>query len=199
LSRVLAPRRRYDEVVDALCEQARIQVLGDPFDPATTMGPLVSQRQRDRVEGYIADGRAAGARTVVGGGRPAHLSRGWYVEPTVFADVANDMTIAQDEIFGPVVVVIPYGTLDEAVAIANDSRYGLGGAVFTADAAAGLAVARRVRTGTFAINAYGHTASVPFGGVKGSGVGREHGPEGLSEYLEYKSVTIPESLVHQFE
>jgi betaine-aldehyde dehydrogenase len=199
LSRVLAPRRRYDEVVEVLAAQARAQNVGDPFDSATTMGPLVSSRQRERVEGYVAEGLSAGAQLVVGGRRPADLDRGFFIEPTVFAQVDNSMRIAREEIFGPVVSVIPYSTLEEAIVVANDSPYGLGGAVFTSDPVQGLEVAKRVRTGTFAINAYGHTASVPFGGVKASGIGREHGPEGVEEFLEYKAITIPDSVAELYE
>lgn len=199
LSRVLAPRERYGEVVDMMRARAQSHVPGDPFDARTTMGPLISAKHRERVEGYIAFGRMEGARLVSGGGRPKDLARGWFLEPTVFADVDNGMRIAQEEIFGPVLSIIPYDTEEEAVQLANESIYGLGGAVFTADERHGLEIARRVRTGTFAINAFGHTLSVPFGGVKASGIGREHGPEAVEECLIYKSITIPESLAGEYE
>jgi acyl-CoA reductase-like NAD-dependent aldehyde dehydrogenase len=163
------------------------------------MGPLISEKQRNRVESYIDIGTKEGARLACGGSRPTHLNRGWYIEPTVFADVDNEMRIAQEEIFGPVVCVIPYENMDEAVRLANASSYGLGGAVFTSDEQAGLAVARRIRTGTVAINTYGHTVSSPFGGMKLSGLGREHGREGIEEYLEYKAINIPSALAEAFE
>ncbi|HMU81383.1 MAG TPA: aldehyde dehydrogenase family protein, partial [Microthrixaceae bacterium] len=144
-----------------------------------------------RVEGYIRAGIDEGARLTTGGGRPAGLDTGWYVEPTVFADVDNKMRIAQEEIFGPVVVVIPYTDTEDALAIANDNNYGLSGSVWTADVAAGLDVARGVRTGTYTVNGFGMDWGSPFGGFKDSGVGRELGPEGLEEYLEFKSINLP--------
>ncbi|MFC3998611.1 aldehyde dehydrogenase [Nocardiopsis sediminis] len=187
-ARVLAPRSRYGEVVEAVTERTGALVVGDPADPATEVGPLVSAAQRERVEGYIAIGRAEGARVTVGGGRPAGRDRGFYVEPTVFADAHNSMRIAQEEIFGPVVVVVPYDDEDDAVRLANESDYGLAGSVWTADPERGLALARRVRTGSFGVNFYNIDVNTPFGGYRASGVGRELGPEGLSPYLEYKSI-----------
>jgi acyl-CoA reductase-like NAD-dependent aldehyde dehydrogenase len=145
------------------------------------------------VEGYIAKGRQEGARVATGGGRPAELDRGYFVEPTVFADVTNSFTIAQEEIFGPVLSVIPYGDIDEAIAIANDSSYGLGGTVWTSDPQRGVDVARRVQTGTIGINAYANDPTAPFGGVKGSGLGRELGPEGFAAFLQLKSVYLDAS------
>jgi aldehyde dehydrogenase (NAD+) len=191
-TRILAPRGRYDEVVDAVAEAVKGHTVGDPADPTVAVGPLVAERQRDRVLGYIEKGRAEGATLVVGGGRPAHLDKGWFVEPTLFTDVDNRMTIAQEEIFGPVLAVLPYDDPDQAVAIANDSDYGLSGSVWTQDVEAGIDVARQVRTGTYGINAFG-TLDLrnPFGGFKASGVGRELGPEGLSAYLETKSIVLP--------
>lgn len=165
--------------------------VGDPNDPSVQLGPLISERQRDRVEGYIAKGKAEGARLVLGGGRPEGLDRGWFVEPTIFADVDNKSTIAQEEIFGPVLSVIPYETEDEAVAIANDSVYGLAGSVWTTDIEHGAEIAARVRTGTYAINWYAFDPSSPFGGYKASGLGRENGPEGLDSFCEQKSLLMP--------
>ncbi|MEV4240322.1 MULTISPECIES: aldehyde dehydrogenase [unclassified Nocardia] len=190
-TRILAPRSRYDEILDALVEHVQTLKTGDPTDPATTFGPLISERQRDRVEGYIAMGKEEGARLVLGGGRPADVDRGWFVEPTIFADVDNKSTIAQEEIFGPVLSVIPYETEDEAVAIANDSVYGLAGSVWTADIEHGAEIAARVRTGTYAINWYAFDPSSPFGGYKNSGLGRENGPEGLDAFCEQKSLLMP--------
>jgi betaine-aldehyde dehydrogenase len=191
-TRILAPRSRYDEVVEALAAAVQGQTVGDPADPSVTIGPLVAERQRERVLSYIDKGKAEGAKLVVGGGRPADLDKGWFVEPTMFVDVDNKMTIAQEEIFGPVISVLSYDDPDEAVAIANDSDYGLSGSVWTQDVEAGIDVARKVRTGTYGINQFG-TLDLrnPFGGFKASGVGRELGPEGLSAYLETKSIVLP--------
>ena len=191
-TRILASRARYDEVVDAVADAVRATTVGDPADPSVAVGPLVAERQRDRVLGYIDKGRAEGAKLAVGGGRPAGLDRGWFVEPTLFVDVDNGMTIAQEEIFGPVLAVLPYDDPDDAVRIANDSDYGLSGSVWTGDVEAGIDVARKVRTGTYGINQFG-TLDMrnPFGGFKSSGVGRELGPEGLSAYLETKTIVLP--------
>jgi aldehyde dehydrogenase (NAD+) len=191
-TRILAPHARYDEVVDAVAAMADGLTLGDPHDPDTDIGPLVTERQQARVEKYIALGQEEGARVVVGGnGMPPGLDRGWYVQPTVFADVDNDMRIAREEIFGPVLTVIPYDGEDDAVRIANDSPYGLAGSVFTTDVDRGLDVARRVRTGTFGVNQYTFDFAAPFGGYKQSGIGREYGPEGFDGYLEHKSIVPP--------
>jgi len=190
-TRILAPRGRYAEVVDALAAALRSVTVGDPADPKTVVGPLVAARQRDRVLDYIDAGKKEGARVVVGGGRPAGLPKGWYVEPTLFADVDNRMKIAQEEIFGPVLAVIPYDGVDDAVRIANDSEYGLSGTVWTKDIDAGVDVARRVRTGTYTVNGFMMDFGSPFGGFKCSGVGRELGPEGLRAYLEPKSISLP--------
>jgi aldehyde dehydrogenase (NAD+) len=191
-TRVLVPRSRYDETVDAITETVAAMQVGDPTDFSTAVGPLVAERQRERVESYIAIGRDEGARLTTGGGRPQGLDRGWFVEPTVFVDVDNKMRIAQEEIFGPVVAVIPYGDTDDAVAIANDSDYGLSGSVWTADTDAGLDVARRVRTGTYSVSGFGMAWNGPFGGYKDSGLGRELGPEGLEEFLESKTINLPD-------
>ena len=164
-------------------------VVGDPDDPATEIGPLVAERQQERVDKYIALGQEEGARVVVGGnGRPDGIDKGWYVQPTVFADVDNKMRIAQEEIFGPVLAVIPYDDVDDAVRIANDSEFGLAGSVWTADEEQGMDVARRVRTGTYGVNQYTMDFVAPFGGFKASGIGREFGREGLEHYLELKSI-----------
>ena len=191
-SRVLVSRKRYAEVVDALGVAMGALAVGDPLDDTTQIGPLAAERQRTRVEVYLEAGRSAGARVVVGGGRPRNLERGWYVEPTVFADVDNSMKIAQEEIFGPVLSVIPYDNEDQAVAIANDSDYGLCGSVWTADPSHGEQVAARVRTGVVAINsAMILDFNSPFGGFKKSGIGRELGPEGIAPYTELQSIILP--------
>jgi betaine-aldehyde dehydrogenase len=192
-TRILASRKNYDTVVEALAEAVRGMTVGDPDDPTTEIGPLVAERQQERVDKYIALGQEEGARVVVGGnGRPAGIDKGWYVQPTVFADVDNSMRIAQEEIFGPVLAVIPFDDVDDAVRIANDSEFGLAGSVWTGDAAAGLDVARRVRTGTYGVNQYTMDFVAPFGGFKASGIGREFGREGLEHYLELKTI-IPSS------
>jgi aldehyde dehydrogenase (NAD+) len=188
-TRILASKKRYAEVVDAIGSMVGSLTVGDPSDPANYLGPLVAKRQQERVEKYIALGQEEGARVVVGGnGRPDGLEKGWYVQPTVFADVSNDMRIAQEEIFGPVLAVIPYNDEDDAVRIANESEYGLAGSVWTTDAEKGLDVMRRVRTGTTAVNRYLMDFFAPFGGYKASGLGREFGKEGLEEYIEYKTM-----------
>ncbi len=187
-TRILAPRSRYGEVVDAVTETVRALRIGDPLDKATAIGPLVSAAQRDRVLGHIEAGRADGYQITTGGGVPADLPQGWFVEPTVFAGVDNSAPIAQDEIFGPVLTITVYVYTDDAVRIANDSEYGLGGTVWTADEERGLELARRIRTGTVGVNHYALDLTAPFGGVKASGLGRELGPEGLAPYLAPKSV-----------
>jgi aldehyde dehydrogenase (NAD+) len=188
-TRILTPHSLYNETVEALAEMCAGLVVGDPNDSATYIGPLVSERQQERVINHIESGIAQGAKAVVGGpGRPAHLDQGWYVRPTLFADVDNSMSIAREEIFGPVICVIPYRDDDEAVAIANDSSFGLAGSVWTADKARGRLIANRLRTGMVGINGFGPDLWSPFGGYKQSGIGREYGPVGLDGYLEYKSI-----------
>ncbi len=194
-TRVLVPRSRYAEAVDAAAAAAAAVRVGDPHDPATLVGPLVAQRQRTRVEHYIALARDAGVRVVTGGGRPAGLPRGWYVEPTILAGVDNAMRVAREEIFGPVLCLIPHDGDDDAVRIANDSPYGLSGGVWSADAERGLAIAKRLRTGSIAINGtYPPFPRVPFGGFKESGLGRELGPDGLHSFLEPRSIGLPAAL-----
>ncbi len=187
-TRVLAPRSRYEEMLAVFAGMAESLQVGDSLDPETQIGPLASARQRDRVEGYIEKGRSEGARLVAGGGRPQAMERGWFVQPTVFADVENTQTIAREEIFGPVLSVIPYDGVDDAIAIANDSEYGLGGSVWTSDPEHGAEVAKRVQTGSIGVNHYALDPAAPFGGVKASGLGRELGPEGISAYVQLQSV-----------
>lgn len=186
-TRILVSRRRHDEVVDALATMMSSLRVGDPSDDATDIGPLVAQRQQQRVQDYIRSGQKEGARLVIGG-EDSPAERGWYVLPTLFTDATNDMRIAREEIFGPVLTVLTYEDEDEAVRIANDSDYGLAGSVWTADTAHGLEIAAKVRTGTYGINMYMLDISTPFGGFKQSGLGREFGPEGLDEYVELQSV-----------
>ena len=190
-TRILAPRSRYDEIVDKIASAVSAMPVGLPDDPATAIGPLISEKQRDRVEGYIQKGIAEGARIVTGGGRPQGLEGGWFVQPTVFADVDNSMTIAQEEIFGPVLAVIPYDTEDDAIRIANDSVYGLAGSVWTTDNDKAIEIAKQIRTGTYAVNMYGNDPGAPFGGYKNSGIGRENGPEGVEHFTQQKSVLMP--------
>ena len=189
-TRILAPASRYQEVVDAIAGMVSSLKVGNSLDRATQIGPLASAEHRARVEGYIAKGKSE-ARLVVGGGRPKNVDGGWFVEPTVFADVSNNATIAREEIFGPVLSIIKYGDESEAVKIANDSEYGLGGTVWSSDSKRAQDVARRVQTGTIGVNGYMMDIAAPFGGVKASGLGRELGPESLTSYQQYKSVYLP--------
>jgi betaine-aldehyde dehydrogenase len=190
-TRILAPRSRYDEIVEKVAAFVSAMPVGLPDDPNAAIGPLISEKQRERVEGYIKKGVEEGARLVTGGGRPEGLDGGYFVQPTVFADVDNSMTIAQEEIFGPVLAVIPYDTEEDAVRIANDSVYGLAGSVWTTDNKKAVEIASRIRTGTYAVNMYAFDPGAPFGGYKNSGIGRENGPEGISAYVEHKSVLLP--------
>lgn len=195
-SRILVPRSRRDEIVGALAAAFEAVRVGDAFDPATDMGPLVTSRQLARVCGYIDKGRIEGARIVTGGGRPSNLPRGWFVQPTLFDNVTNDMTIAREEIFGPVGTVIAYETEEEAIAIANDSDYGLSGGVFTKDADKAYAVGRLIRTGNFGHNGRVIDFTIPYGGFKLSGLGREGGIEGLHGFTEVKAIFLSEAPSH---
>jgi len=191
LSRTLVPRHLRDELVDAIVAELQAMRVGDPFSAETDLGPLVSQAQRERVERYIEIGRQEGAVVATGGRRPADLEKGWFYQPTLLVDVDNNMRVAREEIFGPVGSVIGYDTVEEAIALANDNEYGLHGAVYTADRDRAMEVATAVRSGTFAINGFGFTVAAPFGGYKQSGVGREHGDEGLLFTLETKAIKLP--------
>jgi aldehyde dehydrogenase (NAD+) len=191
-TRLLLPRSRYAEGVAIVRKAFEGWRYGDPTDPANLQGPQVSRRQQERVLAYIEKGKAEGARLVTGGGRPAHLPKGWYVEPTLFADVDPDATIAQEEIFGPVVSVIPYDDDDDAVRIANHSIYGLSGTVNSGSEERALSVARRIRAGTLSVNGgMWFDVDTPFGGYRQSGLGRENGVAGFEEYLETKVIALP--------
>ncbi len=187
-TRMVVPRSRYQEALELAAQAIGSLKLGDPVDPATRLGPLISDTQRKRVEGYIAKGKQEGARIVMGGGRPAAFSKGYYVEPTIFADVQSKMTIAQEEIFGPVLSVLPYDTEEQAIQIANDTIYGLAGGVWSGDAERAMRVARRMRTGQVDVNGGKYNPLAPFGGYKQSGIGRELGMFGLEEYFQIKSI-----------
>jgi aldehyde dehydrogenase (NAD+) len=191
-TRMLVPRKFYRECAERLVGVLKMAPYGDPQRADVMMGPLISARQRDRVLGYIDKGVAEGAKLALGGGRPRQFARGYYVEPTLFVDVHNEMTIAQEEIFGPVLVLIPFEDDDDAVRIANDSRYGLAGAVTSGSLERAQRVARRMRTGMVAVNGGApHGADMPFGGYKWSGIGRQNGRAGFEQYLETKSVAWP--------
>ena len=190
-TRLLLPRSRYDEGVDIVRQAFESFPYGDPNDISNMAGPLINAKQRERVLGYIEKGEEEGARVVAGGGRPEQFDKGWFVQPTLFADVTNDMTIAREEIFGPVLIVIPFDGDDDAVRLANDNQYGLGGYVTSGNEERALAVGRRLRAGTVSINGgvtYG--ADAPFGGYKASGVGRQNGIEGFQQYTEIKTYGV---------
>ncbi|MBM7366025.1 aldehyde dehydrogenase [Gordonia hydrophobica] len=189
-TRVLVPRAMHDEVVDAMVAVASTFTPGLPDDPETKVGPIINSRQHEKVTGYIAKGKEEGATAVLEVPAP-EVGTGNFVGPTIFTGVTNDMTIAREEIFGPVISVIAYDDLDEAIAIANDSDYGLAGSVWTADIAKGVEIAKQIRTGTMGINWYAIDPSSPFGGYKKSGIGRENGREGLEGYLEHKAILMP--------
>lgn len=187
-TRLLVPAHRHDEIAALAADVVAGAPIGDPTDPQVVFGPLVSARQRDRVAGYLESGHAQGAKAVTGGDVATRFPRGFYVEPTVFSQVSPDMTIAREEIFGPVLSVIPYRDLDDAVKIANDSDFGLAATVFSEDEDLATTVAQRLATGNVGINHYGSNAAAPFGGHKDSGLGTEFGAEGLSAYLQYTSI-----------
>jgi acyl-CoA reductase-like NAD-dependent aldehyde dehydrogenase len=186
-TRILLPKVRYKDFADAIASLAKSMVIGNPLDPATQIGPLASAAHRDRVEGYIAKGKGE-AKLLSGGGRPASQASGWFVQPTIFGDVSNEACIAREEIFGPVLALIPYGDEDEAIRIANDSEYGLGGSVWSSNSERATEVARRVASGTVGVNGYLPDLNAPFGGIKSSGLGREMGPEALAAYQQAKSI-----------
>ena len=190
LTRIIVPRSRHDAMVESLCEVARSMVVGDPFDAATTTGPLASARQRETVERYVTRGIEQGAKLAIGGKRPAHQTRGFFFEPTVFGNVDNRSTIAQEEIFGPVLCVIPAEDCAHAVELANDTIFGLNASVFTNDARRALEVARSIRSGSVGHNASRTDFSIGFGGMKQSGIGREGGAEGLAAFLESKTIVM---------
>jgi acyl-CoA reductase-like NAD-dependent aldehyde dehydrogenase len=190
LTRAIVPRRRHNEVADAIATAMKQIRVGHSDDSEAQMGPLAMQRQLARVESYVEKGQKEGASLVTGGGRPAQLNRGYFFEPTLFADVRNDMTIAREEIFGPVLSLIPCDDVDDAIRIANDSNYGLNGSVLTHDADAAWRVSRRIRTGNVGQNGMRSDFSLPFGGYKQSGIGREGGAQGLMHYLETKTIML---------
>jgi len=190
LTRLIVSRQRHDAFVEALAGRFGKVKVGDPFDAASEMGPLVSARQRDRVEFYLGKGKEEGARLAAGGGRPAHLERGYFIEPTVFANVGNDSTIGREEIFGPVLSVIPADSEEQAIEIANDTEYGLNATVFTNDPERAYAVGRRIRAGTVGHNGFKTDFTISFGGFKRSGIGREGGTEGMYPYLEAKTIIL---------
>jgi aldehyde dehydrogenase (NAD+) len=196
LTRVIVTRERHDALVEAMSSAFSTIKVGDPFDSATEMGPLAMSRQRDRIEGYIAKGKAEGAVLASGGGRPAHLNRGYYVEPTVFGRVSNDMTIAREEIFGPVVSVIPANSEEHAIELANDSTFGLNASVFTNDLERAYRVARQLHSGTVAHNVFQTDVTIGSGGFKQSGIGREGGADGLLAFLEAKTVLLQGEPLH---
>ena len=191
-TRMLLPRSRYEEGVELIMAAMSQMPYGDPNDMGNYMGPLISEKQLNRVLGYIAKGQQEGATLALGGSRPARLPKGWFVEPTLFTDVDNSMTIAREEIFGPVLAVIAYDDDEHAIRIANDSEFGLSGGIFSADEARATSMARRIRTGSLSVNGgvwYG--ADSPYGGYKGSGIGRQNGLEGFEQHLETKAIAWP--------
>jgi aldehyde dehydrogenase (NAD+) len=191
-TRALVHRDVYDQFLDAAQLMASMITYGDPFDPNVLASPLITQRQLDRVLGYIADGEKEGARLVTGGERrDGELAEGNFVAPTIFADVDNRMTIAREEIFGPVLAVIPFDDEDQAVALANDTEYGLGAGLYTTDARRAFRLARRLRAGTVGINGFQVEPHLPFGGFGQSGLGREGGRAAFESYTELKSVLMP--------
>jgi betaine-aldehyde dehydrogenase len=190
MSRILVQREMHDELATKLSEAFASLKIGDPMQPDTAIQPVITEAHRERVLGYIQKGVEEGAVVATGGRIPPEHPEGWFVEPTLLTNVTNDMTVAQEEIFGPVTALIPYDTEEDAIRIANDSDYGLSGCVFTADASHGFDVARRIRVGTFSVNTFAADFNSPFGGFKRSGIGREHGVTGLEGYLLTKTISI---------
>ncbi|MEM1402119.1 MAG: aldehyde dehydrogenase [Pseudomonadota bacterium] len=190
-TRLLIPREHYEEYLAALAKAFESMKIGDPSDPETELGPMIHERHFNRVKSYIKLGLDEGARLIVGGGTPAHLDAGYFIEPTLLADVRNDMQVAREEIFGPVVCAIAYDDIEDAIHIANDSDMGLSGSVWTSDVGAGIEIGRRIQAGNFTINGFSMDVAAPFGGYKSSGLGRELGEEGLNDYLEFKSINLP--------
>ena len=189
-TRFMIPRARQAAAAESFAAfLGGVVSIGDPADPGTMLGPVIREERRTKIEEYIAAGKSEGARLVHGGGRPADKPRGYFLEPTVFADVRNDMRIAREEIFGPVLSILPFDDLDEAIRVANDSPYGLGGAIYATDVAKALDVAKQLRTGTVNINSALNLLNLPFGGFKESGIGREGGKWGIAEYTEAQSIT----------
>ncbi len=193
LTRFLVPEASYDRYADALAGAFEGLKVGDPMEADTAVGPVVTKEHRERIEAHIARAVEQGATVRVGGGRPADLDRGWYVEPTLLTDVTNEMDIAQEETFGPVATLIPYRDEEDAIRIANETPFGLSGSVFTADPAHGFEVARRIRSGTFSVNTFAADLGSPFGGFKQSGIGREHGVTSVQEYLQAKTISVDPS------
>jgi aldehyde dehydrogenase (NAD+) len=191
-TRVLVSKKRQAEVVEALATMVKSMPVGDPLDEKTHIGPMVSEKQRDNVERYIDIGLHEGAKLLAGGpGRPRGMNQGWFVQPTLFSEVKPDSRLAQEEIFGPVLSVIAYQDDDDAVAIANNSVYGLSGSVFSKDVERAISIADRVKTGVLEVNGSPFGFHAPFGGVKESGIGRESGWEGFEPYVELKSIGVP--------
>jgi aldehyde dehydrogenase (NAD+) len=191
LSRIIVSESRHAEWREALKNMFEAQVIGDPEDPSATFGPLASQSQKDRVLAHIERAKSEGAELVTGGGEPAGISQGYFVEPTLFDGVTPEMSLAQEEVFGPVFALMTYRDLDDAIDIANNSQFGLSGAIMTTDIEVGLEVGRRIRTGTFSVNGFGAKLTHPFGGFKMSGIGREGGEAGLNTFLELKQIALP--------
>jgi acyl-CoA reductase-like NAD-dependent aldehyde dehydrogenase len=190
LSRAIVPKKRHDQLAEAIAEEMKQVRIGDPYDPETQMGPVAMKRQLERIEGYIAKGVAEGAKLVQGGQRPSHMNRGFYIEPTLFTHVDNTSAIAQEEIFGPVLSLIPAEDEEDMVRLANQSIYGLNGAVLTHDGQKAYDIARKVRTGAIGQGGLKLDFALPYGGFKQSGVGREGGVEGILPYLETKTILL---------
>jgi aldehyde dehydrogenase (NAD+) len=198
-TRLIVSKKREGELLERLVGLVESMPVGNPFDPSTQIGPMATEHHRSVVENFIHIGRTQGAQVVIGGGRPSHLEKGWYVEPTIFSGVQPSDVIAQDEIFGPVLSVLTYTDEEGAVAIANDSIYGLNGAVYTTDEEHGLTVAGLLRTGTVELNGNPAGLNAPMGGFKSSGIGREQSYEGMNSYSEPRSIGVPTALADQYD